>query len=215
MKTRRFLAIIMAIVMVFAMCSCASAEPEKKDEPATKVETEKDDADAVAKVESEKDDAEEAAETEETEEAEKPVDVSDDEENDLGLTGSEMKEIYAAIEEDLQKEYLDVNNIKVEDFSIPTDDESWDYFVNSCTEIVVVHDFDVSKEEVQNRISQMVPLSEENQKIMTIISYSFSNSLKEFEKDFLIVDFFIDDSLIDLCQELITSNVFATSEVDQ
>lgn len=164
MKTRRFFATIVAIVMVFAMCSCASA--------------------------------------------------ASGEENELGLTGSEMKKIYTAMEEALQKEYLDVNDIKAEDFSIPDDEESWEYFVKCCNEAVMVQGSDYSKEEVKNRISQMVPLSEENQEIMTIISFSFSNSLKTFEKDFLIVGFTIDASLIDLCKELIISNVFAASKTE-
>lgn len=214
MKAKRFLSIIMAIVMVFAMCSCASAdsgESDKKESVAASEEVEKVQEDSSK---------EEAAETpkvteEPAAEESAQTEVADDEENELGLTGSEMEEIYAAIEEDLQKEYLDVNNINVEDFSIPDDDESWEYFLKCCNEIIIIRDFDISKEELQNTISQMVSLPEENQEIMTIISYSFSNSLKEFEKDFLITMFSIDDSSLELSKELITSNVFAASKTEK
>ena len=115
MKTKKAIAIIMAIIMVFSMCSCAgnSGKPEEKEPASTSAEeTTKETSEEVAKTTT-KGTSEEA---------------SDDKENELGLTDSEMKGIYEEIEKALQEEYLDVNNIKVEDFAIPTDDESWEYF---------------------------------------------------------------------------------------
>lgn len=215
MKTRRFLAIIMAIVMVFAMCSCASADSGKTE---TKEETT---APESAENESVKEEAAETPEVTETEEVEEIAEedvektTSDDKENILGLTESEMQELYTVIEENLQKDYLDVNNIKVEDFSIPTDDESWKYLSNYCT--VVLFNPEISSEEaVKESNSTTSELSAENNTIMEIISCSFYNYLEKIDKVHEgMENVSMSESSLNLAKELITSNVFADTSTTE
>lgn len=197
MKGKKFLAVIMAVMMIFAMCSCAaedSDEPDKKEPASTSSEkTEKETATEKAAEKTEEGSQEEAA---------------DDEENELGLTGREMEEIYAEIEKALQEEYLDVNGIKVEDFSIPTDDESWDYFwyyiSYKPTQLV-------SDEEYFSSVSSQFSLSEDNLDIMTCISDAFYNHFEKDDKINFILTTILYDEDMQITKELITSNVFADS----
>lgn len=201
MKTRRFLAIIMAIVMVFAMCSCASADSGKTE---TKEETT---APESAENESVKEEAAETPEVAETEEVEETAqeEVADDEENELGLTGSEMKEIYTAIEENLQKEYLDVNNIKIEDFSIPDDEESWEFFFSYISSKPFQSNSD---EEYRDNVASEFTLSEENVCIMAIVSNAFYKYFEENDNVIFIAELRSQTDKHELLTELILENVF-------
>ena len=206
MRGKKFLAIFMAVMMIFVMCSCASAdsgESDKKEPVSTSAEeTEKETSKEAA--------AETSEAAEETAEEKTQEEVADDEENELGLTGSEMKEIYAEIEKALQEEYLDVNGIKVEDFSIPEDSINWEYFAKYC--IIVYEEPDISEDRLQNLLIEMYPLSSENQNIMKIISSSFYNALEELDLTITVTYF---PFSTDVIKNLIISNVFAdtTEEV--
>lgn len=203
MKAKRFLSIIMAIVMVFAMCSCASAdsgESDKKESVAASEEVEKVQEDSSKEEAAETPEVTEEPAAEESTQAE----VADDKENELGLTGSEMEEIYAAIEEDLQKEYLDVNNINAEDFSIPDDDESWEYFLS----YISTKSFQlVSDEEYKNNVAQKFTLSEENLNVMTIISNTFYNYFEEKNDTLFIPSLSLHEEKEDLLVELMIKNL--------
>lgn len=197
MKGKKFLAVIMAVMMIFSICSCATADSGESDKKETV---------STSSVETSKEEEAEATETEETGEMAEET-ASDEEKNGLGLTESEMQEIYVAIEEILQKEYLDVNNIKVEDFSIPTDDESWNFFYEHFTGRL----YQPSKETEEDIKSTTVDMTDQ-QSIMYIISYAFFNYLEENDKEYIVFHFQVDDSELTLSKELITSNVFADTE---
>lgn len=206
MRGKKFLAIFMAVMMIFVMCSCAAAdsgESDKKEPVSTSAEE-------TEKETSKEETAETSAVAEETAEEKTQEEVADDEENELGLTGSEMKEIYAEIEKALQEEYLDVNGIKVEDFSIPEDSINWEYFAKYC--IIVYEEPDISEDRLQNLLIEMYPLSSENQNIMKIISSSFYNALEELDLTITVTYF---PFSTDVIKNLIISNVFAdtTEEV--
>ncbi|WP_418463450.1 hypothetical protein [Frisingicoccus sp.] len=195
MKTKKAIAIIMAIIMVFSMCSCAgnSGKPEEKEPASTSAEeTTKETSEEVAKTTT-KGTSEEA---------------SDDKENELGLTDSEMKGIYEEIEKALQEEYLDVNNIKVEDFAIPTDDESWEYFSSYCSSRNF-HVDGITEEDIRERTKDTVSLSEDYVNIMSIVSCSFCDYLEQNDRKDVLNLIMVDENILTLIKNLISSNVFA------
>lgn len=114
MKSKRFVAIIMTVIMVFAMCSCASAaasDGSDKKEPVAASETEDKD---TSKAEA----TEPAGSTAAAEEV-----------NEFGFTDSQMQELYDSIAASIIKEYLEPNKIAPEDFEWPNEAEiGWSYF---------------------------------------------------------------------------------------
>lgn len=207
---RLMMAIIMAVTMIFAMCACAAAEPNESDKKDSEVvsevtETEKKDDEKEAESEV-KEEATEAKE-EETSTGDKSI-TSAQNASDIGLTEDDVKFISSAIEKELQEEYLTPNNIQIENFSIPADDESWKFFVKCCT--IVFEEPDMPLNELSDLVALIVPLSSENdQTIMTIIATSFTSSIKELDKAAMITMLPFDDSVKDNVKVVIISNVFA------
>lgn len=119
-----------------------------------------------------------------------------------------MEIIYDSIETNLKKDYLDVNNIKIEDFEIPTDDKSWEYFARYCIE--KPYSDNPSEEDFQKGLMDYYGISEENFSIMRIIAATFYDYLVEIDDVTFITSYMMtNDSSIDTAKELIISNVFA------
>lgn len=207
---KRLMAIIMAVTMIFAMCACAAAEPNESD---------KKDSEVASEVTSEVTETEEKEEVkeEETEVKEDSTEAEEEKDNSIrnefGLTEKEMAVIYSTIEENLQTEYLEPNNIELEDFLIPDDINCWKYLAKYC--MIVMEEPDISEDRLQSLLLGMYPLSSEDQSIMEIISSSFYNSLDELDQTYLITNFQMSELFIDVIKDLIMSNVFAdTAETE-
>lgn len=118
MKSKRFLSIILVFVMVFAMAVTACG---KKEEAAEKEEPKQEEAsDADGAEVADEDDAEMA---DDTEDAAAQVDTTKEK-----LTDEDIEALKASIAETVTKEYLEPNNIAVEDFKWPASESSaWSY----------------------------------------------------------------------------------------
>lgn len=188
MRGKKGLAVMMTVAMILSICSCAAPDSRKSDK---------------------KEALETATVANETEKIQESTGESTEEEvNDLFLTDSDMEIIYDSIETNLKKDYLDVNNIKIEDFEIPTDDKSWEYFARYCIE--KPYSDNPSEEDFQKGLMDYYGISEENFSIMRIIAATFYDYLVEIDDVTFITSYMMtNDSSIDTAKELIISNVFA------
>ena len=185
---KKGLAVMMTVAMILSICSCAAPDSRKSDK---------------------KEALETATVANQTEKIQESTGKSTEEEvNDLFLTDSDMEIIYDSIETNLKKDYLDVNNIKIEDFEIPTDDKSWEYFARYCIE--KPYSDNPSEEDFQKGLMDYYGISEENFPIMRIIAATFYDYLVEIDDVTFITSYMMtNDSSIDTAKELIISNVFA------
>lgn len=185
--TKKVLALLLTFATVVSMCACGSSDSSKSEEEKTQVVSDT----------SEEENTE--VQEEETEEI-----------NDLGLTESEMQVIYSDMEEALQTEYIDPNNLNVDDFTFPEDFECWKYFAKYC--MIRMEEPDASKERIQGLCSGMYNVSSENQTIMTIAAESFYKSVNEMNALIAIEQFQISELLVESAMNLLTSNVFADAK---
>ncbi len=117
MKSKRILSFILVFVIVFAMAATACG---KKEEAAEKEETKQEETlDTEEAGVDDKNDAE-AADEEETANKEKKT-------GEDTLTEEDVQSLKDSIRDTVISEYLEPNNISVEEFAWPDKDEDWGY----------------------------------------------------------------------------------------
>lgn len=138
-KSKRILSIILIFVMVFAMAVTACGKKEEaaeKEEPKQEETSEADEAEV---------DDEDDAEAAEEETANKEKKTGDD-----ILTEEDIQSLKESIRDTVISEYLEPNNISVEDFAWPDkDDGDWGYLRQLVREyslsLTVGYEMDISK----------------------------------------------------------------------
>lgn len=163
MKTRRFLALFMAIAMVFAMCAYASADSGKTE---TKEETT----------------AAESAETEET--GEKEAEATDDITKwvvEAYTQGNDFQPLYDAIAKSIYTEYIEPNGITSEEFKWPDSiSQAWLYLANIANDYSSYPDTDIEVLKTENMTffleeysaaedSLIIPTTEDELKLMNAV----------------------------------------------
>lgn len=216
MRGKKFLAIFMAVMMIFVMCSCAAAdsgESDKKEPVSTSAEE-------TEKETSKEETAETSAVAEETEKGTQE-EIADDEENVLGLTDSQMDEIYALVAKDILEQYIEPNSISIDEFKWPdtTTDEGlqqWDYEYMYLSQLLLEYDsiLDITveqtlsgKETLRDLVRSTFDLSETD--LMDIVAASLLNNYARLS-DYCTMDDFL---LIDWSTEIPQNVTFSDEQI--
>lgn len=121
-KLTKLLAVLLSVIFVFAMVTgCNGAAANEDDSGGGKSNTE---AESTAEDTTEEDAVEDTDESEEETPAEEETTLTGGTE----ITEKDIEEICTSIKEAIQKDYLEPNNLSVEEFAWPTEDSSsWGY----------------------------------------------------------------------------------------
>lgn len=129
-------------------------------------------------------------------------------EEEMGLAEGELQEIYTEIEERLQEEYLDGEDSKAEDFSLPEEDEIWDYFFDYLTFKPYKT---ISDEAYRDNVARQFILSEKAVTIMSTMADAVYEHFEESDTLFIQMLYF-EEEWQELLEELIKNNIFESSE---
>lgn len=202
MKRKMISILLCAALSLSLLAGCGGSKENSESTETSVKETEEEEKTENQEV------ADEEVVAEEEESPDKEVSLASVDVSAIGLTEEDAKFIVTTVETKIQDEYLTPNNISIEDFSVPDDDESWKFFAK-CTSIALEME-GIGLDELCDMTALIIPLSsEEEETIMTAITLGFKDAVVELDQGSMLTMFLFDENLLNTVRNLIVAGVFA------